>query len=215
MGKSRWAVARGLGSLALLLAGCGGSPGSSTAASGSSVQGTASSSSASGPSSSASSSSSATSAATARAKSAGSPASQAADAQPSANAGAAFPPAGTTVLIVQHSDLGWVMAKADGDVVYTYSKDSKGTPPSCTGSCASTWTPVTGMPKAGPADRFPGSFAVLTGPGGTKVITYNGYPLYTYASAGALTTEGNGLNGDWHVITLSASDISSLAGLPV
>ena len=35
MGKSRWAVARGLGSLALLLAGCGGSPSSSTAASGS------------------------------------------------------------------------------------------------------------------------------------------------------------------------------------
>jgi predicted lipoprotein with Yx(FWY)xxD motif len=204
MGKSRWAVAGGLGSLALLLAACGGSSSSSTAAASTSAQSTASSSSAAGPSSSASSSS-----ATSTAKSAGSSASQAADGQPSSNAGVTFPPIGTTVLIVQHSDLGWVMAKANGDVVYTYSKDAKGAPPSCTGSCASAWTPVTGMPKAGPADSFPGSFALVTGAGGEKVITYEGHPLYTYASAGALTTQGNGLNGEWHVITLSASDISA------
>jgi predicted lipoprotein with Yx(FWY)xxD motif len=209
MGKSRWAAASGLGSLALLLAACGGSSSSSTAASSTSAQSTASSSSAAGLSSSASSSSPATSTATAQAKSAGSSAGQAAGAQPSSNAGVTFPPIGTTVLIVQHSDLGWVMARANGDVVYTYSKDAKGAPPSCTGSCASTWTPVTGMPKAGPADSFPGLFAVVTGAGGEKVISYEGHPLYTYASAGALTTQGNGLNGEWHVITLSASDISA------
>ena len=206
MRKSRWAVVSGLGSLVLLLAACGGSSSSSAAASSTSAQSAASSSSSTaGPSSP----SSATSTATAKAKSSSSSAKQAADGQPSTNAGVVFPPIGTTVLIVQHSDLGWVMAKANGDVVYTYSQDSKGAPPSCTGSCASAWTPVTGVPKAGPADSFPGSFAVVTGASGAKVITYNGYPLYTYASAGALTTAGNGLNGEWHVITLTASDISS------
>jgi predicted lipoprotein with Yx(FWY)xxD motif len=109
---------------------------------------------------------------------------------------------------VQHSNLGWVMAKADGYVVYTYAKDSKGGAPTCTGSCASVWAPVTGMPKAGPADNFPGTFGVVTGAGGTKVITYNGYPLYTYIGASVLSTKGNGIDGAWHVIKLSESDIS-------
>ena len=102
------------------------------------------------------------------------------------------------------------MAKADGYVVYTYSKDTKGAPPTCTGSCASAWAPVTGMPKAGPADNFPGSFGVVTGAGGTKVITYNGYPLYTYKGAKPLTTSGNGIGGVWHVIKLSARDRKSV-----
>ena len=119
-----------------------------------------------------------------------------------------FPPIGTTVLIVQRSAIGWVMAKADGYVVYTYAQDTKGGPPTCTGSCASAWAPVTGMPKAGPADTFPGSFAVVTGAGGAKVITYDGYPLYTSVGAPPLSTKGNGAGGQWHVITLSASDIS-------
>jgi predicted lipoprotein with Yx(FWY)xxD motif len=111
------------------------------------------------------------------------------------------------VLIVQHSNLGWVMAKADGLVVYTYDKDSTGGAPTCTGSCASVWTPVTGMPKAGPADTFPGTFGTVTA-GGKKVITYNGHPLYVYVGAPALSTKGNGIGGVWHVVPLSESDIS-------
>jgi predicted lipoprotein with Yx(FWY)xxD motif len=113
------------------------------------------------------------------------------------------------VLIVQRSAIGWVMARADGYVVYTYAKDTKGGAPTCTGSCAAAWAPVTGVPKAGPADTFPGSFAVVNGAGGAKVITYNGYPLYTFVGAPPLSTKGNGAGGVWHVIKLSESDISS------
>jgi len=112
------------------------------------------------------------------------------------------------VLIVQHSNLGWVMAKADGHVVYTFGKDSKNGPPTCTGSCASVWAPVTGMPKAGPADNFPGTFGLVTGAGGVKQITYEGYPLYTLVGAPVLSTKGDGLDGVWHVVRLSSSDIS-------
>jgi predicted lipoprotein with Yx(FWY)xxD motif len=210
MRKSGWTVAAGLGSLVLLLTACGGSSSSTTsttgAASGTATQSTASSASSTGSASS--TTSSPTSTANAQATHSSSAPKQTADSQPSSNAGVTFPPVGTTVLIVQHSNLGWVMAKADGHVVYTYAKDSKGGAPNCTGSCASVWTPVTGMPKAGPADNFPGSFGVVTGAGGEKVITYNGYPLYTYAGAAPLTTKGNGIDGVWHVIILSESDIS-------
>ncbi len=212
MRKSGWTVATGLGSLVLLLTACGGSSSSSSAAgaaSDSATQGTAVSSASTGSSSSTSSStSSPTSKANAKATHSSSASKQTAEAQPSTNAGVTFPPIGTTVLIVQHSNLGWVMAKADGYVVYTYAKDSKDGAPTCTGSCASVWAPVTGMPKAGPADNFPGSFGVVTGAGGTKVITYNGYPLYTYVGASMLSTKGNGIDGEWHVIKLSESDIS-------
>ena len=100
------------------------------------------------------------------------------------------------------------MAKANEIVVYTYAKDSKDGPPTCTGSCASAWAPVTGMPKAGPADNFPGTFGLVTGAGGVKQITYNGYPLYTLVGAPALSTKGNGMEGKWHVIKLSKSDIT-------
>src|SRR6201995_1749056 len=155
MRKSRWAVAGGLGSLVLALGACGGSLSSSSAAASSpapstAIQSAASSASAPGASSSAS----ASAASKAKAKASASKAA-AAEAKPSSNAGVSFPPVGTTVLIIQKSSLGFVMAKADGYVVYTYSKDTKGHAPSCTGSCASSWAPVTGMPKAGPADNFP------------------------------------------------------------
>jgi predicted lipoprotein with Yx(FWY)xxD motif len=210
MRKSGWTVATGLSSLVLLLTACGGSSSSTTsttgAASGTATQSTASSASSTGSASS--TTSSPTSTANAKATHSSSAPKQTANSQPSSNAGVTFPPIGTTVLIVQHSNLGWVMAKADGHVVYTYAKDSKDGAPSCTGSCTSVWTPVTGMPKAGPADNFPGSFGVVTGAGGKKVITYNGYPLYTYVGAAPLTTKGNGIDGVWHVIILSESDIS-------
>ena len=100
------------------------------------------------------------------------------------------------------------MAKANEIVVYTYAKDSKGGPPTCTGSCASVWAPVTGVPRAGPVDNFPGTFGLVTGAGGVKQITYNGYPLYTYKLAGRQVTTGNGIGGVWYVVKMSASDIT-------
>ncbi len=44
---------------------------------------------------------------------------------------------------------------------------------------------------------------------GAKQVTYNGYPLYTLKGAGALSTKGNGLDGEWHVIKLSASNVAT------
>jgi predicted lipoprotein with Yx(FWY)xxD motif len=208
MRKSGWTVATGLGSLLLLLTACGGSSSSSSTTTSTTTQSTASSPASTGASSASSASSSSASTANAKATSSSSSPKQTAEAQPSSNAGVTFPPVGTTVLVVQHSNLGYVMAKADGSVVYIYAKDSRGEPPTCTGSCASVWAPVTGMPKPGPADTFPGTFNQVTGPGGEKVITYDGYPLYTFIGAPPLSTKGNGVGGVWHVIKLSASDIS-------
>ncbi len=211
MRKSRWAAATGISSLVLLLAACGGSSSPATAAGG----GSAPAGRGSPAASSATSSTTAVAPATSTASAKGSPPHviatphHTAGPQPSSGADTSVPPVGTTVMIVQHSSIGFVLAEANGQVVYTYGKDTKGGAPTCTGACAQTWLPVTGMPQAGPADTFPGRFALVKGVGGVEQITYNGYPLYTLKGARPYATAGNGQGGLWHVVPLSASDIHS------
>lgn len=208
MRKSGWAAATGLGSLVLLLAACGGSSSPTTAAGGASSQPSSSSGSAPAPGAS-----SATAAST---SSQGGGSTATAKATPHKSVGPqpsgpsderSIPPVGTTVIIVQKSAIGYVMAEANHAVLYTYDKDKAGKPPTCTGSCAATWLPATGTPQAGPADHFSGQFALVKRADGTEQITYEGKPLYTLKGAKPLLTTGNGQGGVWHVIKLSASDI--------
>ena len=171
MGKSGWAAAPGLGSLALLLTACGGSSGSS------STSGTT----------------------------------------PTATAGqpshAALGPAkGSIVLIEQKSALGYVLAAANGQVLYTYANDKKGGSPTCTGSCAAIWLPVTGNPVVSAADTGLGTLGTVSDTNGAKQVTYTGMPLYTFKGAKPLATKGDGMGGVWHVIKMSESNINGGGG---
>ena len=124
-----------------------------------------------------------------------------------------MPPPGSTVLHVQKSDIGWVLAMANGQVVYAYDKDRKGGTPACTGSCAQIWLPVTGgKPVVSPADKGLGTLDTVATANGAKQVTYNGSPLYTYKNAKPLLTNGNGVGGVWHVIKMSESNIVGGAG---
>jgi predicted lipoprotein with Yx(FWY)xxD motif len=200
MRKGRCTAAAGLGSLALLLTACGSSS-SPTAASTSAPASSATSS-----SSTSESSSPASSPATAPSSGNATTSAPAQSPGPQASGGlGAGIPKGTTVLIVQHSKLGYVLAEANGQVVYTYSHDSKGGTPTCTGSCASLWLPVTGMPMAANGEHIPGTFSTVTRSDGTKQVTYNGYPLYTYSGAAPLSTHA--IPGEWNVVPLSAADL--------
>jgi predicted lipoprotein with Yx(FWY)xxD motif len=121
----------------------------------------------------------------------------------------AIPPKGSTVLIVQKSALGYVLALANGgQVVYTYGKDTKGGSPACTGTCASAWPPVTGIPVASAGSIGLGTLGTVADANGAKQITYNGMPLYTFKGAKALATKGEGVGGMWHVIKLSKSNVA-------
>jgi predicted lipoprotein with Yx(FWY)xxD motif len=112
------------------------------------------------------------------------------------------------VLVVQKSALGYVLAAANGQVVYTYAKDTKGGTPTCTGSCAAIWPPLTGNPVASAADTGLGTLGTVSDASGAKQVTYNGMPLYTLKGAKPLYTNGNGVGGVWHVIKLSESNIA-------
>jgi predicted lipoprotein with Yx(FWY)xxD motif len=207
MRKSGLAASAGIGSLVLLLAACGGSSSSNTAAGSPSSAPLASSGSSGAAEPSSAPASSATAAATAT-KSAKKKAKPHKSVAPLPSGGdQSIPPVGTTVMIVQKSAIGYVLAEANHQVVYTYSKDKKNGKPTCTGACATTWLPATGTPQASPADVFSGQFALVTRSSGVKQITYNGLPLYLLKDAKPLATTGNGQGGVWHVVKLSASNI--------
>jgi predicted lipoprotein with Yx(FWY)xxD motif len=132
---------------------------------------------------------------------------QATAGQPSSGA-INVPPPGSVVLIVQKSAVGYVLAAADGQVVYTYAKDTKGGTPTCTGSCAAIWPPLTGNPVVSAADTGLGTLGTVSDASGAKQVTYNGMPLYTFKGARALAVSGNGAGGVWHVIKLSKSNVA-------
>lgn len=205
MRKSGLAAATGLGALVLLLAACGGS-GSNTAA------GSPSSAASSAASAPATTASSATAVATATKTHRGTttkpkPKAHKSVAPLPSSGDQSIPPVGTTVMIVQKSAIGYVLAEASHQVVYTYSKDTKNGKPTCTGACAEAWPAATGMPQAGPADTFPAQFGLVKNASGVEQITYDGMPLYLLKGAAPLATTGNGVGGVWHVVKLSSSDI--------
>jgi predicted lipoprotein with Yx(FWY)xxD motif len=97
-----------------------------------------------------------------------------------------------------------ILANAKGFTVYSFAPD---TPASskCYGSCAAYWPPVTGTPAAG--HGLPGTVTTITRTGGSRQLTYNGHPLYTYIGDSAPgQARGNNLNlngGLWHEVRVS------------
>ena len=97
-----------------------------------------------------------------------------------------------------------VLTNAKGFTLYSFAPD---TPSSskCYGSCAAYWPPVIGTTAAG--QGLPGKVTTIIRTGGSRQLTYNGHPLYTYI--GDTTpgqAHGNNLNlngGVWHEVPAS------------
>jgi len=103
--------------------------------------------------------------------------------------------------------LGVVLVNTKGRTLYVFMKDAH-RHVTCTGSCESFWPPLkwksARRPGAGGAAK--GSLLGLdSNPSGGKVVTYNKWPLYTYAGDSA-AGQANGWNknlngGKWYVIS--------------
>ena len=117
---------------------------------------------------------------------------------------------GDLVLGLAISKLGYVLAEANHVVVYRYANDKQGGPPTCTGSCAATWVPLTvqNKPLVVVGETLPAKLGTVATADGHKQITYDGYPLYTLKHSAPYSTAGDGMGGVWHVIKLSASVLS-------
>ena len=97
-----------------------------------------------------------------------------------------------------------VLTNARGFTLSFFAPDTPATS-RCYGSCAVYWPPVTGAAAAGPG--LPGRVGAITRTGGSRQLTYNGHPLYTYIGDSAPgQARGNNLNlngGLWHEVRVS------------
>jgi predicted lipoprotein with Yx(FWY)xxD motif len=96
-----------------------------------------------------------------------------------------------------------VLASARGFTLYRFAPDTP-TASECCGSCAAYWPPVTGTTVVSPG--LPGRIGTITRTDGSRQLTYNGHPLYTYIGDSAPgQATGNNLNlngGVWHEVPL-------------
>jgi predicted lipoprotein with Yx(FWY)xxD motif len=109
------------------------------------------------------------------------------------------------LMVTTNSSLGQIVTTASGMTVYRYDADSASPSKSnCSGGCASAWPPVlvtgSSMPQVtGVSSSLVGE---ITRSDGTKQVTLDGWPLYTYAGdSGAGAISGQGQGGSWWAVT--------------
>jgi predicted lipoprotein with Yx(FWY)xxD motif len=113
--------------------------------------------------------------------------------------------AGGTMLKVEKTSIGKVVANSKGHTLYMFRAD-KGTTSKCYGKCATFWPPLltSGKPVAGPGIK-----AALLGTAkrtdGKLQVTYKKHPLYTFLedkSVGQTRGEGSKAFGaGWYALT--------------
>lgn len=112
------------------------------------------------------------------------------------------------------SGLGPVVVSAQGRTLYTFApdKDKKVT---CVSSCAAVWPPAFLRSGQKPVAAGAVKQSLLGSdpdPAGGRVITYKGWPLYTYVAdraTGQATGQALNLNGGlWYVISPSGTVIT-------
>jgi predicted lipoprotein with Yx(FWY)xxD motif len=99
------------------------------------------------------------------------------------------------------TSLGTVLTDTHGLTVYYFLPEKNSTIGACTGGCLSTWPPVvaTGTPTSSSgATGTLGTVSVMFNGSSVTEVTYNGWPLHTFASDSAAgQTGGNGVMGQW------------------
>src|SRR5439155_8091893 len=93
-----------------------------------------------------------------------------------------------------------ILVNAQGVTLYRYDKDSAGTS-NCTASCATVWPPLAATGTLTAGSGVTGTLATISRADGSKQVTYNGMPLYTFeqdAKPGDAT--GDGVNS-FQVVT--------------
>jgi predicted lipoprotein with Yx(FWY)xxD motif len=111
--------------------------------------------------------------------------------------------------------VGAVLVNAEGRTLYTFAPDNH-SKVTCVSSCATLWPPLklaSGETAAGPPQLKASLLSSDPDPEGGNVVTYAGWPLYTYAADSAVgqdngqAIEANG--GRWYVMAPSGTVITT------
>jgi predicted lipoprotein with Yx(FWY)xxD motif len=118
-----------------------------------------------------------------------------------------------TVMARPLPGLGTVLVTSKGYALYMFAPDNHRAV-TCTGACAGTWPPLV-LPPGAALAAGPGVKAAFLGsdtdPAGGRVVTYDGWPLYTYTGdvqPGQAAGQAIDLNGGaWYVIRPSGQPL--------
>ena len=122
-------------------------------------------------------------------------------------------PAGSGIKTVSISQ-GKVLTNAKGLTLYWYAIDTANKS-NCNGKCATFWPPVPANTKVSGVS-LPGKFGSITRSDGSKQLTYDGHPLYTFVEDTApgmdkgngITTSGGNTADLWWAVTPSGAKLA-------
>ncbi len=124
------------------------------------------------------------------------------------------PAGGVTLAVAQVGNLGEVVTDQNGLTLYRFDKDkAKPSVSNCNDACAMTWPPALGEPAS---VQLRGVDMALVGAvtraDGTKQLTLNGWPLYTYAKDTAPGEAlGQGVGKTWFAATPQGKKAQAVA----
>ena len=107
-----------------------------------------------------------------------------------------------TAQVSQHAELGNILTDSDGGTLYLFTTDERNVS-NCSGGCAQAWPPLIadGDPVAGEgvsADHL----GTIARADGSSQVTYNGWPLYSFASDEQPgDANGQGSGDVWFVVS--------------
>ena len=115
---------------------------------------------------------------------------------------------GATVSVANVDGVGRVLVDAQGQALYVSDEEASGMV-LCTGPCNSFWKPLAPGPDGTPSGAVTGtSLGVIDRPDGSKQVTADGRPLYSFTEDSPGKVTGNGFSDDfgtqhftWHAVT--------------
>jgi predicted lipoprotein with Yx(FWY)xxD motif len=131
--------------------------------------------------------------------------------QTSAAAGSSAGVAATgAALKTASTSLGTVVVDSSGKTVYAFDKDTVNSGKSaCNTGCSGLWPAVTTTSGTPTGVGVSGKLGTITRSDGSKQITLDGRPLYTYSGdSGAGAVAGQGVKGIWWAVTPSGAEVT-------
>ncbi len=123
---------------------------------------------------------------------------------------------GATVSVAEVEGVGSALVDARRQPLYVSDEEAGGMV-LCTGPCTAFWTPLAPGADGAPSDAVAGTtLGVIDRPDGTKQVTANGRPLYTFTEDSPGKATGDGFSDDfggqhftWHAATTQGTSAAS------
>jgi predicted lipoprotein with Yx(FWY)xxD motif len=121
--------------------------------------------------------------------------------------------ASATLTVASNPKLGSIVTDSKGMTLYRFDKDTANPPKSnCTGQCSALWPAATASGSVTVKGVDKSLVGTVTDADGTKQLTLNGWPLYTYSGDSQPgDANGQGVQGAWFAATPQGGKAKSAA----